>query len=82
MTRSYYSANVSDFLQADETNIFGHLSKQHNHDLEALQKNAWTKQIKILKSALKDFGAGQIYFEFSIPRMTCRCRLCLVRRFR
>ena len=69
MTRSYYSNSISDFLQDDEATIFGHLSKKYNHDLEAFQKNAWTKQIKILKEALKDFRDGQIYFEFSIPRM-------------
>ena len=69
MTRSYYSNSIAAFLKDDETAIFGHLSKHHNHDLEALQKNAWTKQIKILKEALKSFDNGQIYFEFSIPRM-------------
>ena len=69
MTRSYYSDTISNFLQEDENTIFGYLSKHHNHDLEALQKNAWIKQIRILKATLRNFETGQIYFEFSIPRM-------------
>lgn len=69
MTRSYYSNSVTDFLQDDETRILGQLSLHHSHALEDLQKNAWVKQIKILKDSLKPFAKGEIYFEFSIPRM-------------
>lgn len=69
MTRSYYSNTINGFLQDDETRILGKLSLHHNHALEDLQKNAWVKQIKILKDTLQKFENGQIYFEFSIPRM-------------
>lgn len=69
MTRSYYSKTITGFLQDDETRILGELSLHHNHALEDLQKNAWIKQIKILKDTLQNFDTGQIYFEFSIPRM-------------
>ena len=69
MTRSYYSNTISDFLKDDETRILGQLSLHHNHALEDLQKNAWVKQITILKDTLQSFDNGQIYFEFSIPRM-------------
>ncbi|MBG7612967.1 DUF2075 domain-containing protein [Polaribacter sp. BAL334] len=67
--RSYYSNTISDFLQDDETRILGQLSLHHNHALEDLQKNAWVKQITILKDTLQSIDNGQIYFEFSIPRM-------------
>jgi hypothetical protein len=69
MTRSYYSNTISDFLNDDETRILGQLSLHHNHALEDLQKNAWVKQITILKDTLQTINNGQIYFEFSIPRM-------------
>lgn len=69
MTRSYYSNTISDFLEDDETRILGQLSLHHNHALEDLQKNAWIKQITILKDTLQNISIGQIYFEFSIPRM-------------
>ena len=69
MTRSYYSKSITGFLQDNETRIFGELSLHHSHALEDLQKNAWIKQIRILKDTLQNFDTGQIYFEFSIPRM-------------
>lgn len=69
MTRSYYSNTISDFLKDDETRILGQLILHHNHALEDLQKNAWIKQIVILKDTLQNIKNGQIYFEFSIPRM-------------
>ena len=69
MTRSYYSNTISDFLKDDETRILGQLSLHHNHALEDLQKNAWVKQITILKDTLQSVDNGKIYFEFSIPRM-------------
>jgi hypothetical protein len=69
MTRSYYSNTISDFLKDDENRILGQLSLHHNHALEDLQKNAWVKQIAILKETLQSVDNGQIYFEFSIPRM-------------
>lgn len=69
MTRSYYSNSISDFLNDDGDKILGQLIRNHNFATENLQRNAWIRQIEILKTALKPFTNGQIYFEFSIPRM-------------
>lgn len=69
MTRSYYSNDIITFLNDDEYVILGHLASHHTHALEGLQKYAWQKQIQILKSALAGFDKGNIFFEFSIPRM-------------
>lgn len=69
MTRSYYSNTISDFLTDDSDKILGQLIRNHDFAAENLQRNAWIKQIEILKSALPIFKNGQIYFEFSIPRM-------------
>jgi hypothetical protein len=69
MKRSYYSNSIAGFLDENETKILGELSLYHNFSLEGLQKNAWIKQIQILKDALQLFKEGQIYFEFAIPRM-------------
>lgn len=68
MKRSYYQNTVENFLTEDVNSIFGQLAKNHQHDLEDQQKNAWFKQVEYLKSWLKDID-GNIYFEFSIPRM-------------
>lgn len=69
MERSYYANSISDFLKEDDNSILGKLSRNHNHSLEDLQKNAWVKQIEILKKTLQNIKNGRIYFEFSIPRM-------------
>lgn len=69
MNRAYYHSTISDFIIEDSNSILGQLSRNHtNRHLEDLQKNAWVKQIEILKHELKAFK-GKIYFEFSIPRM-------------
>ncbi len=69
MKRYYYSSPIQKFLHDDENFIFGKLSAAHAHDLNDLTKNSWFLQIRILKDQLKNFAEGQIYFEFSIPRM-------------
>lgn len=68
MKKSYYQNTTDNFLAEDTNSIFGQLAKNHQHNLEDQQKNAWLKQIGFLKSCLKDIQ-GNIYFEFSIPRM-------------
>lgn len=68
MQRSYYQNTTREFITDSTNSIFGQLAKNHQHDLEDQQKNAWLKQIQILKSSLNDIE-GKIYFEFSIPRM-------------
>src|SRR6266487_5691117 len=69
MDRSYYSSSINEFFQDDETRILGQLSLHHGHALQDLQKNAWLKQVRILKQSLRPFSYGHIYFEFAIPRM-------------
>ena len=70
MTRAYYADTLKNFLVENNDNILGKLARQHNHALEDLQKNAWLKQIDILKKSLQHFEKdGYIFFEFAIPRM-------------
>ena len=68
MKRSYYQNSIEEFIIEDSNSIFGQLSRNHQHNLEDLQKNAWIKQIDILKYSLSGIK-GNIFFEFSIPRM-------------
>lgn len=78
MKRSYYSDTIANFLNHNETMILGSLAQNHGHALEDLQKNAWVKQITILKAALRNIALGKIYFEFLIPRMGKRVDNILV----
>ncbi|WP_455755570.1 DUF2075 domain-containing protein [Sulfurimonas sp.] len=69
MQRSYYSNYLNKFIKEDTNKILGELARHHNHALEDLQKNAWIKQIDILKQAFHNYKEGHIFFEFAIPRM-------------
>lgn len=67
MNRAYYSGFITSFVNEDLTSILGVISSNSGQD-EIQQKNAWKRQIEILKNQLSDFR-GKIYFEFTIPRM-------------
>ncbi|WP_411688397.1 DUF2075 domain-containing protein [Acinetobacter indicus] len=69
MLKSYYQNEFKKFVATTEEAILGHLAHHHQFALDELQKNAWLKQIQLLKQQLLQFEAGQIFFEFSIPRM-------------
>jgi len=68
-SRSYYSNKIEEFLKDEESYILGELARNHSHDLENLQRNAWISQILILKKCFADSQEGYIFFEFAIPRM-------------
>jgi len=69
LVRSYYQANIPDFLKDCPDKILGELVHNHHFSLEISQKNAWLEQIKHLKRQLTHYHSGKIFFEFSIPRM-------------
>ncbi|WP_309500015.1 DUF2075 domain-containing protein [Sulfurovum sp.] len=69
MKRAYYSETIKSFLLDNQDEILGQLARHHTHALEDLQKNAWIKQIEILKQAFYNYEDGHIFFEFAIPRM-------------
>ncbi|MFL9837622.1 DUF2075 domain-containing protein [Flavobacterium sp. ST-75] len=69
MNRAYYKSSISNFLQESSESILGKIVDQYDLNRQEIQqKNAWKKQILILKNTLQNL-TGQIYFEFSIPRM-------------
>jgi len=78
ITRFYYSADLKEFIHEDPESILGKLAAHHQHDLDPLQRNAWLKQVEILKHQLADLDSGYIFFEFGIPRMGKRADVVLV----
>jgi hypothetical protein len=74
---AYYDADVIDFCTADPNAVLGELTSRHGFALESQQKFAWQEQIVILQAYLTNVR-GQIYFEFSIPRMGKRADVILV----
>jgi len=80
MKRAYYSHSILGFLNDPSEQILGLLAEKHQFALEDLQKNAWIEQIRILKRLFANQLdiAGQIYFEYAIPRMGKRVDVVLL----
>lgn len=49
--------------------ILGELTRNHRHDLEHQQREAWLAQIEILKDQLAALPDGALHLELIIPRM-------------
>ncbi len=64
----YYHNLIALFISNSTNEIIGALTKENQFDGTFLQNKSWEQQIPILKTALHDLS-GEIYFEFSIPRM-------------
>ena len=68
MSRAYYSSSIKMFCSQVPDQILGEMAREHSFDLTTFQRDAWIEQSQILKDVLSDYE-GNIYFEFSIPRM-------------
>lgn len=68
MNRAYYSDSISNFLNSPDQEILAKLALNNEFSLEMTQRDAWLAEIRILKELLAPY-AGEIYFEFSVPRM-------------
>jgi hypothetical protein len=78
MKRYYFSSSIPRFLCMPPNLIIGELLQHHEFTLEETERDAWNGEILILQQALKNLD-GEIYFEYSIPRMGKRIDVvCLV----
>lgn len=75
--RAWYSSSIEEFLVASGTMVFGQLTQHSEFDDNLDQKAAWTSEIKLLQQALIDLS-GQIFFEYTIPRMGRRIDVALL----
>lgn len=71
MKRAYYSSSIADFIRTQPDTIIGRLSRSSQFAVDQSQIYAWERQIDILKSVLSKYD-GNIYLEYSIPRMGAR----------
>jgi len=77
LNRAYYSNRIPAFLSESRDEILGILLKKSAFSVEQTQRDAWLKEIDILKKVLVN-RTGSIYFEFSIPRMGRRVDVILI----
>lgn len=66
--RSFYAASIAEFIAATEDTIIAELVRNNQFNLLQTQRDAWLRQIEILKAELAG-STGHIFFEYSIPRM-------------
>ena len=73
----YYRNTILRFLEASVDEIIGSMTRSNEFDATFLQNKSWELQIPILKKALASLD-GEIFFEFSIPRMGKRVDTLLI----
>lgn len=79
MNKEYYSSKIVDFLRSDIDSILGQLLINDEFETTDLQKNAWRKEIEILKDQLSNYDYGEIAFEYTIPRIGHRIdAVCII----
>ena len=67
-SRAWYSASISEFLQAGADAIVGGLATNGEFSLLPTQRDAWLAQITFLQVNLAGLS-GALFLEFNIPRM-------------
>lgn len=68
MKRSWYSSAISEFLNTADEQILAELVLGSTFSILEIQRNAWVKEISILRAALQNID-GWLSLEFDIPRM-------------
>ena len=70
-TSAWYSAPITQFLGTTEHEVLGVLTQASGFDVTQGQRDAWVREISILREALADVE-GWIALEFAIPRLGSR----------
>ncbi len=77
MLNAFYNDPIDVFLGKPIEEIIGEISLSNKFDTNSNTIEAWKQQIEILKQQLFNLK-GEIYFEFSIPRMGKRVDCVLI----
>lgn len=76
--RAYYSKTIPEFLIENSNDVLSTLIKLNTFDLDLGQRNAWLREIEILKDSLVGIDSGHILLEYTIPRMGKRVDAILI----
>ncbi len=68
LSRAWYNASITEFLQSRSDGIVGQLLTKSEFSVLSTQKDAWLAEIALLQDCLGGL-TGTVYLEFSIPRM-------------
>lgn len=80
--RCLYHSDFLSFLSQSTDSIFGMLCDSYHGDALTTTREAWKREIEIMKSVLSALPdkAGQIVFEYDIPRLGKRIDVVLLYR--
>jgi hypothetical protein len=68
--RAFYADSIEGFLDAEADQVLGVLARHNTFSLDPNQRDAWLREIEILRPALERYrGRGKVYLEYSIPRL-------------
>ena len=79
MLNYYYGDSIEIFISKSTNEIIGAITKSNQFDSNQNTNKSWESQIEILQTQLSNLK-GNIYFEFSIPRMGKRIDCLLIIR--
>lgn len=77
MLNYYYSDDIEQFLIKSRNEILGQITSLNQFDSNRNTNQSWERQIDILKVNLVGLS-GELFFEFSIPRMGKRVDCVLI----
>jgi len=81
VSRAYYSSPLDTFLQNSADSVLGELTRNSGFSIELSQRDAWIRQIEILRQSLNSWAqAGHVFLEFVVPRMGRRIDVLVIIR--
>ena len=76
MARYYYASTIKEFLQSNT--VLQALCQGSEFDINLAQRDAWQKEIAILKDLLQSYEHGQVIMEYDIPRLGKRADVIIL----
>ena len=76
--RAYYSASIAGFLACDDESVLGALVAASEFPVDLPQRDAWQEEVRLLRSVLPAFSAGEVFLEFVVPRLGKRIDVVLL----
>ena len=78
LLRAGYCSDLERFRADSVDSILGQLARTHVGEIVATQRDAWLRQIELLRHAVRPISDGYIAFEYLIPRMGKRADTILL----
>ncbi len=77
VSRAWYGASIEAFLATEPDTVLGALTRSSGMNIDVTQRDAWMAEVNLLQQQLRGLS-GDIFFEFSIPRLGSRVDVALL----